>query len=518
MASHIKPFDDFRVNIIYLLIKDEHDRAGENIYKVGKTEQPNLNRFLNDPEYKKGVKLLHFDVCINCHTAEREILFLFNQKYVKLPGKTREYFRGNCIDMKNDITNITKAQTAGIKDGRVLHRKQLPLSTPKKTIIIISDYQTYIKYSNITELIITNSATFSGYMKINNESFYREIKCQGETAPPMAKFIHMLDSYKVGLSQKTILLTSSSSNDLSIDYEFDMHSIVSDIIETKTRPNVKAYELAYDEYIIQTINPSNNQQFNIYFVKLNQLIQVPVLCSASNRLLVHPSKIASIIYRPKSDLFDGLIDSYFTSLSDRNQFKRLCYYVLVNPAVCEPVTLNDRIYQNPPFIYEETYRDDIEFCLTDWLSILTKELRPDTTPPLVAYSRNYSEMLPPTRMIIVESVDVFINKSITLYRDQGTKHIVVRRRIAPEENSNCQFNSAGMPYNSPIRIPRSYNAESLSRYMINHRADIETYLYQINGYPTDLFSSGMLTKNLIGALFTDNKYFANEIALWAMNN
>lgn len=525
MSSNIIPYTEFRVNIIYLLIKGKHSKAGRNVYKIGKTEQLNLERFLKDPEYKKGVTLLGFEVCVNCHTAEREALFLFNQKYTKLPGKAREYFIGNWIDMKKDMRTIAEAQLAGITDGRALYqnislqttaatlRVTTAIPVPRSTIVIIGDYQTYINHSSIADLIITNSATFAGYIKLRNEKFYRAININATsifvTLSPTDKFINLLDSHKRRIVQL------SSSNALHV--EFDMKSIVADIIKTKTRTNMPAYELDYGEYIIQMIRP-NVTSDNIYFVKLNQLRQEPILCSNANSILLHPSKIATIIFRPQSNIFAAILDSYFESETDRNQFRLLCYYILTDSAVREPVTLNERIDTIPSFKYDETYQGDTDYCLTDWLSEFTKDLRPDATPPLVAYSRDSLEPVPTPRMIIVESVDVFIPSSVAQCERKNIRHIVIRRQLVPTDKPDLEFNEAGIPYNAPIKPASNYNAGRLIKYLTEYQADIKRYLYQVNGQPTDLYDYKPFSKESIGDLFTSSEYFANEMALWAMHN
>ena len=54
---------------IYLLQEREFITTNQNVYKLGKTKQDNLQRF---KQYPKGSKLLLQHICNNCDMLEKE--------------------------------------------------------------------------------------------------------------------------------------------------------------------------------------------------------------------------------------------------------------------------------------------------------------------------------------------------------------------------------------------------------------------------------------------------------------
>ena len=92
--------DNIITNYIYLLHEREHIRLSENVYKVGMTRQPNLERFNN---YPKGSILLFQMECINCKFIESIVLQAFKDRFEKCCFYGNEYFRGNKKDMMEII-------------------------------------------------------------------------------------------------------------------------------------------------------------------------------------------------------------------------------------------------------------------------------------------------------------------------------------------------------------------------------------------------------------------------------
>ena len=87
-------------NYIYLLHEREFIRTSEDIYKVGMTRQPNLERFNN---YPKGSILLFQMECIDCKFIESIVLQVFKDRFDKCCFYGNEYFKGNKKDMMNII-------------------------------------------------------------------------------------------------------------------------------------------------------------------------------------------------------------------------------------------------------------------------------------------------------------------------------------------------------------------------------------------------------------------------------
>ncbi len=99
-------------NYIYLLHEREHIRLSENVYKVGMTRQPNLDRFNN---YPKGSILLFQIECNDCKFIESIVLQVFKDRFDKCCFYGNEYFRGNKKTMM-DIIYIIIANEDKIRE------------------------------------------------------------------------------------------------------------------------------------------------------------------------------------------------------------------------------------------------------------------------------------------------------------------------------------------------------------------------------------------------------------------
>ena len=93
------------INYIYLLIKKEHILSKQNIYKIGKSTQYNHKRF---KQYPSDSILLLQSNCNNCNIIENMIIHLFKQKYTHMSDIGKEYFKGDFLEMKDDINTIIK--------------------------------------------------------------------------------------------------------------------------------------------------------------------------------------------------------------------------------------------------------------------------------------------------------------------------------------------------------------------------------------------------------------------------
>jgi T5orf172 domain len=83
---------------VYLFHTQKFVDSKEPVYKIGKTTQPNFERF---NQYDDGA-LFHFQMsCRNCHVLERKMIALFKKKYELHCGL--EYFKGNRFEMIKDI-------------------------------------------------------------------------------------------------------------------------------------------------------------------------------------------------------------------------------------------------------------------------------------------------------------------------------------------------------------------------------------------------------------------------------
>ena len=87
---------------IYLLQEREFITTNQNVYKLGKTKQDNLQRF---KQYPKGSKLLLQHICNDCDMLEKKLISDFKNKYKHRKDLGNEYFEGDYNDMIKDIHN-----------------------------------------------------------------------------------------------------------------------------------------------------------------------------------------------------------------------------------------------------------------------------------------------------------------------------------------------------------------------------------------------------------------------------
>jgi hypothetical protein len=117
-------------------------------------------------------------------------------------------------------------------------------------------------------------------------------------------------------------------------------------------------------------------------------------------------------------------------------------------------------------------------------------------------------------MVIIEAPDNAINSEVIRFIERGIKHIVVRRRIAP--NSAIYYNNTGRQYNAP-KATMNYRAANLNHYLMCNRARIEAYLYKYNGENAGLQDIlAAFNSEGIAALFHFGKYFYNEMLAYIM--
>ena len=88
---------------VYLIQERTAAVANQPIYKIGRTEQPNFDRFKG---YVKGYKVLLHLACSDCKVAEKLIMDHFKSKYRHAVEYGNEYFEGDYKKMIINITNI----------------------------------------------------------------------------------------------------------------------------------------------------------------------------------------------------------------------------------------------------------------------------------------------------------------------------------------------------------------------------------------------------------------------------
>jgi hypothetical protein len=94
---------------IYLLQEREFIRLNENVYKIGKTKQENVERLKS---YPKGSSLVIMLECVNCDKAEHSLINIFKSKFRQRTDIGTEYFEGNKIKMRSEIIQYFDALEA----------------------------------------------------------------------------------------------------------------------------------------------------------------------------------------------------------------------------------------------------------------------------------------------------------------------------------------------------------------------------------------------------------------------
>ena len=90
---------------MYLIHLREFISLNVPIFKVGKTKQSQLKRFL---QYPKGSELLLHLPSSDCDTDEQNILRLFRETYVAKMDIGHEYFEGDADRMVDDMCRLVR--------------------------------------------------------------------------------------------------------------------------------------------------------------------------------------------------------------------------------------------------------------------------------------------------------------------------------------------------------------------------------------------------------------------------
>jgi hypothetical protein len=136
---------------IYLLQEREFIVTEQDIFKIGKSRQNNLERI---SQYPNGTQLVMQIRCKNCDLTESKLIALFAKKFKRRRDIGLEYFEGNYHEM---IRNIFEEI-----EGKPKIQKQ--------EVYIIDSYIKFKKVSNIHQIVITDKNMQSGYAKVSMTS------------------------------------------------------------------------------------------------------------------------------------------------------------------------------------------------------------------------------------------------------------------------------------------------------------------------------------------------------------
>lgn len=114
---------------IYMVKPREFIRTNENIFKIGKTEQPNFERF---KAYPKGSILLFQSICNDCHECEKIIIKKFKKNFIQRTDFGNEYFEGDCNKMMSILCNVILCENMDTLEKLLLNFRELYINEINK--------------------------------------------------------------------------------------------------------------------------------------------------------------------------------------------------------------------------------------------------------------------------------------------------------------------------------------------------------------------------------------------------
>lgn len=145
------------VKYIYMLKTRESVRMNENIFKIGKTEQQNFERF---KAYPKGSILLFQSICKNCHECEKIIIKKFKEEFIHRIDFGNEYFEGDCNKMISMLCDIVSCKNMDTLENKLLSFRKLYMNEINKINIKFNELEDNLKIqttNNKNELLILNN-------------------------------------------------------------------------------------------------------------------------------------------------------------------------------------------------------------------------------------------------------------------------------------------------------------------------------------------------------------------------
>ena len=326
---------------IYLLQEREFIKTNEIIYKVGKTKQENLKRLHN---YPNGSKLIFQSVCNNCDICEKNILKEFREQFILKKDIGNEYFEGDYIKMLEIIYKICFNSLNKIDDTLLeatdtlleatdtLLESHDSLSEISSDKVTVECYEDFIKYTNIEEIIINNQKTKEGFIRLKkynswiklhdcNSNSYNETKMEN-----LESFINIEASYVY-------------------DYgiiEFDLKSIITDIIIKCFISNCKEYILKHNEYFILTNTQHTHAILDTYNLNIqdytNDIAKEKIL-ECINGKSIHFSDFS--LKNINIEIVEKILKKFIQNDDNYNQYKSICYNTIVSQKYTNIYYAND---------------------------------------------------------------------------------------------------------------------------------------------------------------------------------
>ncbi len=299
---------------IYLIHVREFKNSQQQIYKIGKTTQSNLNRFKT---YPKDSELLFYMCCDDCHKAEKEVIREFKKNFIQKKDIGTEYFEGDLKEMMKDIFKIiTDTKEKEEKETKTTEEKieeEMDEATEEKIEEMeeateeetkeeseeseeeleeeINTYEDFKKFSDIYKIIITNKKTKEGYFRYENNCWrklYNKYSVEGEnreTFDDLDKFYCQKMAYKIIKPEMSEII---DENEFRNNYTFYVNKInkkdinyeefinltyeEKDLYSYKTKYKYKFVDLNYNYNKIKEdiIKKCYNNEIKIYNLKYNE--------------------------------------------------------------------------------------------------------------------------------------------------------------------------------------------------------------------------------------------------------
>jgi hypothetical protein len=377
--------------IIYLVQPAE--LIGTERYKFGCSENTELDRVKKG--YKKGTRYLNIMECKNPYDLEKKIKNIFNEKFKKIAGN--EYFEGNETDMSNEFIKVVNEHRKNMStndkmDDREIYDEQF-------NQYVISTYKEFIKYNEISNIIITNKTTQEGYFRFNNE-FYRIL--------PPNSLLELIEKNLKYFYLKNIGCV-----------EYNTKKIIDDIIKECYLPKVieSVDNLKYHEYAV-CITYEDNKTCDYLFNSLNCTFTSAkdINDELNKRILLYNP----IVFCNKKNINMNIINNILLSLVEKdtiNLFKKLVYNVLVEQ-IEEKIIFNDFNER----LLSGWFEDILYSISTDTKSIRSYDYY-ENTQKIKNLIKKYKIQC----VFIYENDKRTIKKQIKDFDNLGFKYIIVKQ-------------------------------------------------------------------------------------------
>jgi hypothetical protein len=494
-------------NYIYLLQEREFQKTKENIYKVGMTTKLNHERF---NQYPKGSILLFQIICKNSKYMETKIIKIYKEIFKQRKDIGNEYFEGSYKSMIDIIYSIIKLEEDEHVDSSETVNEVIDAteSVNIDELVIADDeeeqlyqiitYEEWIKYNQVSNIIITKKKGGEGYLRFKNQLWinvydknrfdwnkdsmeelsgfieknqpfvYRMVMPRNELVSHNEMY-NYLYSYKDKLTNEIIsddaykqlsyayqINYSAIKNEMYkfINVEYDVGKILQDTINKCYKKICEFYKLEYYEYIVTGCNLNSVQYFsfnalNFTFTSVNELICDKILtgknCGQRRSLYIKKE--------PNICIVDNILNSIINDTT-KQQYKNLLYNLIVKPDEKQIIFYD----------YNEclltAWLKDLLYCISGYNIYANSNEYYDN-------KKKFKNILKQTtkRCVIIENnINIPIETQINYFCKLGFKYIIV-----------CQSDKSN----------NMYNIINFRKYLQDNKEALINCIKQENNYEID---------------------------------